>query len=222
MSAASTAMPFSPAEPPMQRSETNVSAASTAWLEFNTELNPLDRETRGQLETETANVSNIELGDLPSNSEAASLTRRPSKGKKGSKRKPGRRCICPDCMTMEKSVTFRGDYEFQRHYKTKHRAYVKFVCRDPTEAGTVSKLSVIQPLSKCKVCAMGKEYSTDYNAAAHLRKGHFTNEPSRNRNSVKEPGGEKRGGMVGQNQDPMAGLKLKDLRPWIVEVRNRR
>ncbi|KAG6146130.1 hypothetical protein E4U28_001110 [Claviceps purpurea] len=183
------AMPFFPAEPPMQRSETNVSAASTAWLESNTQLNPLDRETRGQPETETANVSNLELGDLPSNSEAASLTRRPSKGKKGSKRKPGQRYICPAC--MEKSVTFRGDYEFQRHYETKHRAYVK-----------------------------GKIYNRRDNAAAHLRTGHFTNKSSRNRNSVKELGGEKRGGMGGQIQDPMVGLK--DLRPWIVEVRNRR
>ncbi|KAG6229928.1 hypothetical protein E4U25_007336 [Claviceps purpurea] len=212
------AMPFFPAEPPMQRSETNVSAASTAWLESNTQLNPLDRETRGQPETETANVSNLELRDLPSNSEAASLTRRPSKGKKGSKRKPGRRYICPAC--MEKSVTFRGDYEFQRHYETKHRAYVKFVCRDPTEAGLTSKLSVIQPLYECKVCARGKIYNRRDNAAAHLRTGHFTNKSSRNRNSVKELGGEKRGGMGGQIQDPMVGLK--DMRPWIVEVRNRR
>ncbi|KAG6286122.1 hypothetical protein E4U09_006869 [Claviceps aff. purpurea] len=210
MSAASTAMPFSPAEPPMQRSETNVRAASTAWLDFNTQFNPLIIETHEQPETETANVSSLELADLPSNSEAASLTRRPSKRKKGSKRKPGGRCKCPDC-----AESFRGNHELVRHRKAKHEACVKrFVCRDPsTEAGTVSKLSVIQPLSKCKACAMGKEYNIDYNAGQHLRVGHFTNKPSRNRNSVKEPGGEKRGGRGGQNQDPK--IVLNDLRPWI-------
>ncbi|KAG6280711.1 hypothetical protein E4U47_006603 [Claviceps purpurea] len=200
MSAASTAMLFSPAEPPMQRSETNVSAASTAWLESNTQLNPLYRETRGQPETETANVSNLELGDLPSNSEAASLTRRPSKGKKGLNRKRCRYC----------KESFRGNHERERHRKAKHATCVKrFVCRDPpTEAGTVSKLSVIQPLSECKVCVVGKEYNRDDNAGQHLRK-HFMN-----RNSVKEPGGEKRGGMGGQDQDPE--IRLNDLRPWIV------
>ncbi|KAG6186371.1 hypothetical protein E4U10_005827 [Claviceps purpurea] len=199
------AMPFFPAEPPMQRSETNVSAASTAWLESNTQLNPLDRETRGQPETETANVSNLELRDLPSNSEAASLTRRPSKGKKGLNRKRCRYC----------KESFRGNHERERHRKAKHATCVKrFVCRDPpTEAGTVSKLSVIQPLSECKVCVMGKEYNKDYNAGEHLRK-HFMNKPSRDRNSVKEPGGEKRGGMGDQDQDPK--IRLNDLRPWIV------
>ncbi|KAG6218836.1 hypothetical protein E4U50_008097 [Claviceps purpurea] len=201
MSAASTAMLFSPAEPPMQRSETNVSAASTAWLESNTQLNPLYRETRGQPETETANVSNLELGDLPSNSEAASLTRRSSKGKKGLNRKRCRYC----------KESFRGNHERERHRKAKHATCVKrFVCRDPpTEAGTVSKLSVIQPLSECKVCVVGKEYNRDDNAGQHLRK-HFTNKP----NSVKEPGGEKRGGMGDQDQDPK--IRLNDLRPWIV------
>ncbi|KAG5918917.1 hypothetical protein E4U61_001361 [Claviceps capensis] len=215
------AMPFSPAEPPMQRSETNVSAASTAWLELNTEFDPLDLETRRQPETETANVSNLELGDLPSNSEAASLTRRPSKGKTGSKRKPGPRCICPAC--IETFVTFRGDHEFQRHYETKHRADVKFMCRDATEAGssgTVSKLSVIQPLYECKACVMGKIYSREDNAAAHLRTVHFKIRSSRNGNSVEEPGGEKRGGMDGPEQDPM--IYLNDLRPWIMEVRSHR
>ncbi|KAG5936070.1 hypothetical protein E4U60_002815 [Claviceps pazoutovae] len=210
------AMPFSPAGPPMQRSETNVSAASTALLKLNTEFNPLDLETREQPETETANVSNLELGDLPSNSEAASLTRRPSKGKKGSKRNPGQRYICPAC--METSVTFRGDHELQRHFETKHRAHVKFVCRDPTEAGTVSKLSVIQPLYECKACTMGKIYSRHDNAVAHLRTVHFKNKSSRNGNSVEEPGGEKRGGMSGPEQDPM--IDLNDLRPWVVEVRS--
>ncbi|KAG6146131.1 hypothetical protein E4U28_001111 [Claviceps purpurea] len=194
------AMSFSPVEPPMQRSETNMSAASTAWLESNTQLNPLYRETRGQPETETANVSNLELGDLPSNSEAASLTRRSSKGKKGLNRKRCRYC----------KESFRGNHERERHRKAKHATCVKrFVCRDPpTEAGTVSKLSVIQPLSECKVCVVGKEYNRDDNAGQHLRK-HFMN-----RNSVKEPGGEKRGGMGGQDQDPE--IRLNDLRPWIV------
>ncbi|KAG5995221.1 hypothetical protein E4U52_000259 [Claviceps spartinae] len=206
-------MPFFPAAaaPPMQCLETNVSAASTAWLESNTEFNPLNVETSKQPETEVANTSNLEMGDSPFNSEAASHTTRQSKEKKSSNRKPRRRYICPAC--MEKNETFRGNYEFQRHYKTKHRACVKFVCRDPTEAGVVSNLSVIQPLSECKVCAMGKKYKRDDNAAAHLRSGHFKNKLPRNRNSVKEPGG-------GNNQDSMIGLN--DLRPWIVEVRSHR
>ncbi|KAG5945096.1 hypothetical protein E4U59_006380 [Claviceps monticola] len=208
------AMPFSPAEPPMQRSETNVSAVSTAWLDFSTEFNPLDLETREQPETETANVSNLELGDLPSNSEAASHTRHASKGKNGSQRIHRPKLLCPECAVNPEG--FRGNHELERHRKAKHEACVqKFVCREPIEAGAVTKLSVIQPLYECKVCVMGKIYNRCDNAGAHLRIGHFNNEPSRNRNSVKEPGGDKRGGMGRRNQDPMIGLN--ELRPWIVE-----
>ncbi|KAG6092862.1 hypothetical protein E4U30_004863 [Claviceps sp. LM220 group G6] len=207
------AMPFSPAEPPMQRLETNVNAASTAWLYFNTELSPPNVETSNQPETETANVSNFELGDSPSVLEAASPTRHAPKGKNGTQsrgqRIHGPRLFCPDC--AERPNGFRGNHELERHRKAKHQACVKrFVCRDPTEAGHKSKLSALQPLSRCKNCAMGKEYNTDYNAAAHLLNGHFKNKPlpPRNRNSVKEPGG-------GRNQKPMIGLN--DMRPWIME-----
>ncbi|KAG5965098.1 hypothetical protein E4U57_004517 [Claviceps arundinis] len=203
------AMPFSPTEPPMQRLETNVSAASTAWLEFNTEFNPPHVETSNQPETEVANVSNLELGNSPSVLEAASPTRHAPKGKNGPQRIHGPRLFCPDC--AERPNGFRGNHELARHRKAKHQACVKrFVCRDPTEAGLMSKLSALQPLSGCKNCAMGKEYNTDYNAAAHLLNGHFKNKPlpPRNRNSVKEPGG-------GRNQKPMIGLN--DMRPWIME-----
>ncbi|KAG5995223.1 hypothetical protein E4U52_000261 [Claviceps spartinae] len=115
--------------------------------------------------------------------------------------------FCPDC--ADNPEGFREIHELERHRKAKHQACVKrFVCRDPTEAGLVSKLSAIQPLSECKVCARGKEYRRKENAAAHLRNGHFKNEPPRNQNSVKEPGG-------GSNQIPM--ISLSDLRPWIME-----
>ncbi|KAG6074467.1 hypothetical protein E4U15_006123 [Claviceps sp. LM218 group G6] len=202
------AMPFSPTEPPMEPLETNVGAASTAWLDFNTEFNPPHVET-SQPETEVANVSNLELGNSPSVLEAASHTRHAPKGKNGPQRIHGPRLFCPDCANNPNG--FRGNHELARHRKAKHQACVKrFVCRDPTEAGLESKLSVIQPLSGCKNCAMGKEYKRDDNAAAHLLNGHFKNKPlpPRNRNSVKEPGG-------GRNQKPMIGLN--DMRPWIME-----
>ncbi|KAG5954679.1 hypothetical protein E4U58_007502 [Claviceps cyperi] len=198
------AMQFSPAEPPMQCSETNVSAVSTAWPELKPEFNLLDIDAWKHPETEIANVSNLELGDLPSDLEAASLTRHASKGKKGSRR------LCPHCTASPQG--FRGNYELNRHQTIKHQAHVTFVCRDPTEAGLVSKLSATQPLSKCSVCARGKIYDRRENAAAHLRNGHFKNKPSRSPDSLKDPRGGKRDG----NQDRM--ISLDDLRPWIVEV----
>ncbi|KAG6055827.1 hypothetical protein E4U17_002699 [Claviceps sp. LM77 group G4] len=213
------AMPFFPAEPPapitMQSSETNVGTASTAWLGvgLDTEFTPHDIET-GQHqhpETEIGDAASLELGDLPPVSQAASLTRHGSKGKNGSK------LLCPDC--VEKHEGFRGKHELQRHQRSKHGTYVKkFLCRDPTEAGLVSKLSVIEPLSGCNVCVMKKMYGTDYNAAQHLRNGHFQKKSprNRNRNSVMEPGDEERAGQGGEKQGPMIGLN--DLRPWIREV----
>ncbi|KAG6051950.1 hypothetical protein E4U39_006473 [Claviceps sp. Clav50 group G5] len=209
------AVPSFPAEPPapitMQSSETNVSTASTALLGFNTAFNPLDIETGQHPETEIANVASLELGDLPSVSEAASPTRHGSKGNNGSK------LFCPDCVENPKG--FRGKHELQRHRRSKHGTCVKrFLCRDPTEVGLVSKLLVIKPLSKCEVCVMQKMYSADYNAAEHLRSAHFQKKSprNRNRNSVMEPGDEERGGRGGGNKGPM--ISLSELRPWIREV----
>ncbi|KAG6055826.1 hypothetical protein E4U17_002698 [Claviceps sp. LM77 group G4] len=179
---------------------------------------PSEEDVKSSTATWTpANVSNLELGDLPSVSEAASLTRHGSKGENGSK------YSCPDC--VEEPESFQLPRKLapapSETQARPHGACVKqFVCRDPTEAGLVSKLSVILPLSECRSCARGKKYNIEYNAAEHLRSDHFQKKSTRNRNrnrdSVKEPGDEERGGRGGGNQGPM--ICLNDLRPWIREV----
>ncbi|PNP45618.1 hypothetical protein TGAMA5MH_02841 [Trichoderma gamsii] len=125
-------------------------------------------------------------------------------GKNKSKTKPPK--LCPHC--VEYPNGFRGDHELRRHIRAKHRSTVtKWICRDP---GVHSELTALFPLAKCKACASGKLYGAYYNAAAHLRRTHFTAKPTRARGGSV---GRRNGGRGGGGWPPMKQLKL-----WFREV----
>ncbi|KAI2622266.1 hypothetical protein GGS21DRAFT_371164 [Xylaria nigripes] len=112
---------------------------------------------------------------------------------------------------------FRGEHELRRHKDAKHQTLVKkFICVDPNALGIPANVQVINPLSKCKACKAQKKYGAYYNAAAHLRRTHFKEKPSRSKSkNPSASGGEddKRGGKGGGDWPSMHELKN-----WMREV----
>ncbi|KAH8647146.1 hypothetical protein BX600DRAFT_443364 [Xylariales sp. PMI_506] len=126
--------------------------------------------------------------------------------------------FCRQC--DEHKEGFRGEHELRRHREAKHpeAGYVKkWMCVDPTSRGLPINVPIVNPLEKCKACKSGKKYGAYYNAAAHLRRTHFKEKPSRAKN--KNNGGnppadaEKRGGNGGGDFPSMPELKN-----WMMEV----
>lgn len=128
---------------------------------------------------------------------------------------------CDQC--DENPDGFRGEHELRRHKDLKHsKEFKRFVCRTPSQLGAESDLQPIYPLDKCKHCTSNKEYGQYYNAAAHLRRAHFTKKPPRqsrsknaHANGNDEPN-EKRGGKGGGDWPPMSELKAK----WMEEIKS--
>ncbi|KAK7949278.1 uncharacterized protein PG986_010164 [Apiospora aurea] len=125
--------------------------------------------------------------------------------------------FCHDC--AEHPEGFRGDHELRRHRDAKHPqqgVVKKWICVDPHSVGLPIGVPVVNPLDKCKACTSKKKYGAYYNAAAHLRRTHFKEKPSRAKN--KTGGGprsdeEKRGGKGGGDWPPMPELKN-----WMKEI----
>lgn len=112
---------------------------------------------------------------------------------------------------------FRGDHELRRHKNSKHATtFKKWYCRDPHTNGVETSITAIRPLSDCKHCREGKPYGIYYNAAAHLRRTHFKQKPSRK-------GGSNTALPVESNNnhtDPDAGgdwPPMSELKKWMVE-----
>ncbi|KAI8625077.1 hypothetical protein F5Y19DRAFT_276440 [Xylariaceae sp. FL1651] len=123
--------------------------------------------------------------------------------------------FCNEC--DEHKEGFRGEHELRRHKDAKHQPLVrKFICVHPNEQGLPVNVQIVNQLSKCKACKTKKRYGAYYNAAAHLRRTHFKEKPSRskNKNSGMDGGDdEKRGGKGGGDWPSMHELKN-----WMKEI----
>lgn len=121
----------------------------------------------------------------------------PSRFRGPYQRAPLRRVHCDKC--QEYPEGFRGEHELRRHTDAKHSALVRrWVCCDPEHGRDASPKPVVS-LSSCKACMAQKQYGAYYNAAAHLRRAHFSPH---------------RGGKASGDWPPMSVLK-----DWMREVR---
>lgn len=112
-------------------------------------------------------------------------------------RPPVKRVFCTQCNDCPEG--FRGEHELRRHTQARHSTVIKrWVCQDPGNMAA-GGIQPVVPLSNCKACLMKKNYGAYYNAAAHLRRAHFTPQNSGNKASGDWP--------------PMAVLK-----EWMLEV----
>lgn len=129
---------------------------------------------------------------------------------------------CKQCNEVPEG--FRGEHELRRHIDAKHKTAIKkWVCRDPALEGIPHEENATRPLSDCKHCSQKKQYGAYYNAAAHLRRTHFSVKPSRkgrapSKHATKGPDPadepmEKRGGKGGGDWPSM-----NELKQWMVEV----
>lgn len=115
---------------------------------------------------------------------------------------------------------FRGEHELRRHRDAKHPqqgVVKKWICIDPRSVGLPINVPVVNALDKCKACNSQKKYGAYYNAAAHLRRTHFKEKPSRKHKNGTGAGArgdeERRGGKGGGDWPPMPELKN-----WMQEV----
>ena len=114
---------------------------------------------------------------------------------------------CTQC--NEHPDGFRGDHELRRHTERAHSVLRKaWICIDISPGQKF--------LASCKACRNKKKYNAYYNAAAHLRRGHFNPKQKGRKGKGNIRPEEKRGGKGGGLEPSMEVLKT-----WMIEVEDR-
>lgn len=114
---------------------------------------------------------------------------------------------CPDC-----SMTLRGPHERQRHWDNVHAPVKRvWICVQPEQSPFKPK----KALDICKQCKQGKQYNVYYNAAAHLRRGHFC--PSKR---GRRPRGEVGTSAVVLSMERSRGPSIEEMKAhgWLKEI----
>ncbi|RYP91667.1 hypothetical protein DL770_002192 [Monosporascus sp. CRB-9-2] len=204
------------ASPEMERSVSNTSIAS------NRSTSSLKARAKDTLKQQVHRGLNAPLKPKPAvDPNAAESAANPKKDGKAAivKQKYVRpkqpKVFCDQC--DEHKEGFRGEHELRRHKDAKHQDMVKkFICVDPVSMGLPVGVPAVNPLSRCKACKAQKKYGAYYNAAAHLRRTHFKEKPSRQKNKNANSGrsdDDRRGGKGGGDWPPMSELKN-----WMREI----
>lgn len=108
------------------------------------------------------------------------------------------RLYCKSCDDHPEG--FRGEHELRRHTDRSHNSTIKkWICVTPNSNNHPQPEMA---LSQCKSCLLPKKYGAYYNAAAHLRRSHFTPKAR-----SKSKGEGRRGGKGGGDWPPMSELK---------------
>ena len=202
--------------PEMERSVSNTSIAS------NRSTSSLNARAKDTLKQQVHRGLNAPLKPKPavdpSAADSSANTKKDGKAaivKSKYVRPKQPKVFCDQC--DEHKDGFRGEHELRRHKDAKHQDMVKkFICVDPMTIGLPVSVPAVNPLSRCKACKGQKKYGAYYNAAAHLRRTHFKEKPSRHKNkgaNQTRSDDDRRGGKGGGDWPPMSELKN-----WMREI----